>query len=193
MDRALLERMVGAVVLVLIFVLIVPALLDGQQDDGTSQTGSRTTDSGRRTEVIVLNSAEQIPVPDIRQLPESQEAPQASAVMQPKAVAVSNPTKAASKPSKPSKIESGTGKQAPKEGYAIQLGSFASRDNAIKYAGKIREGRFPVFVIQGTAGSASVYRVYVGPEKTRSEANKLAETLAADGHNGMVVDLGGGE
>jgi DedD protein len=189
MDRALLERMVGAVVLVLIFVLIVPALLDGQQDDGTSQTGSRTTDSGRRTEVIVLNSAEQIPVPVIRQPSEPQEARQPSAVVQAKPV-VSNSTKAASKPTK---IESGARKEAPKEGYAVQLGSFASRDNAIKYAGKIREGRFPVFVIQGTAGSASVYRVYVGPEETRSEANKLADTLAADGHDGMVVNLGGGE
>ena len=60
MDRALLERMVGAVVLVLAFVVFAPALLDGTPEDidGAGELVPATVvDSkpGRSTKVIVLN------------------------------------------------------------------------------------------------------------------------------------------
>jgi cell division septation protein DedD len=41
MDRALIERMVGAVVLVVLIVVVAPALLDGRDSSGQLQpTGS---------------------------------------------------------------------------------------------------------------------------------------------------------
>jgi len=55
MDRALIERMVGAVVLVLLLVVVAPALLDGRRDsDGDGRDSD--PDESIRTEVIVLNS-----------------------------------------------------------------------------------------------------------------------------------------
>ncbi len=54
MDRALVERMIGAVVLVLLLVVVAPALLDGSPEDGPVPE-SEQQGGEERTAVIVLN------------------------------------------------------------------------------------------------------------------------------------------
>lgn len=173
MDRALLERMVGAVVLVLMFVVFVPALLDGRQDSDTVRSKNIETGVGTRTEVIVLNAAENTSPPDTQtdklRVPERQPKP---VVARPKPVVEAK-------------------RQLPQEGFVVQLGSFSSRDNALEFADATRNSGYSVFVIRAAVANATVYRVYVGPRATREEADKLAAKLAADGQSVMVVKLGG--
>jgi DedD protein len=82
-------------------------------------------------------------------------------------------------------------KKPPREGFAVQLGSFANPDNAARFAAGVREADYPVFVIKAASSSGAVYRVCAGPRPTRDEADKLAARLKADGQNVMVFDLSG--
>jgi DedD protein len=188
MDRALLERMVGAVVLVLLFVVFVPALLDGRQGDQDGDEGQSdgpATRGATRTEVIVLNAAETA-------------APSVAETIKPQVKAPPKPTpkaapvvKAPKKQQAAQKQQVAQKKQAPREGFAVQLGSFANPDNAARFAARVREADYPVFVIKAAAPSGAVYRVCAGPRPTRDEADKLAARLKADGQNVMVFDLSG--
>ena len=53
MDRALIERMLGAAVLVFLLVVIAPALLDGEIKDSANKPGEGKPGS-TRTQVIIL-------------------------------------------------------------------------------------------------------------------------------------------
>jgi DedD protein len=204
MDRALLERMVGAVVLVLLFVVFVPALLDGRQGDQDGDEGrsdGSATRGATRTEVIVLNAAETA-APSVAETikpqvkaPPKVPTPKAAPVVKappkaptPKAAPV---VKAPKKQQAAQKQQVAQKKQAPREGFAVQLGSFANPDNAARFAARVREADYPVFVIKAAASSGAVYRVCAGPRPTRDEADKLAAKLKADGQNVMVFDLSG--
>jgi DedD protein len=175
MDRSLLERMVGAVVLVLLLVLLAPALLDGEQSESGTADDERT--AGRtRTEVIVLNESSRATTsaePVTR-------APQ-KAVRTP----VERPVAAPQKSSPPERIAA---VETTSE-FAVQLGSFSQRANAQQYAAKLEQGGYGVIVAQGATASGSVYRVYAGPAKTRPEAEKLAAKLSGAGYSPFVVEL----
>ena len=173
MDRALLERMVGAVVLVLLLVLLAPALLDGRAgiEQADLYASSLETGTERRTEVIVLNAPVTAPRPAVEQK-----------VV--KAAVASKP--AAGKPAP--RAKSGA---APPEGYYVQVNAFADRQNADRYATEIGGEGFDVTVIRGTASSGTIYRVYSGPVENRDSASDLAGQLADKGYQGIVVQLPG--
>jgi DedD protein len=216
MDRALLERMVGAVVLVLLFVVFVPALLDGRQGDQDGDEGQSdgpATRGATRTEVIVLNAAEtaapsvaetikpQVKAPPkptpkaapVVKAPPKAPTPKAAPVVKAAEAKQQAPKKqpAPKKQQAAQKQEVAQKKQAPREGFAVQLGSFANPDNAARFAARVREADYPVFVIKAAASSGAVYRVCAGPRPTRDEADKLAARLKADGQTVMVFDLSG--
>ena len=192
MDRALLERMVGAVVLVLLLVVFAPMLLDGSDSDAPDQPGKPdASGSSKRTEVIVLNNsalkaakpaAQQKPA---RPVPKITAKPAGETAVKPKRPSPKPVTAKAT--ATPEKISS----QPPAEGFAVQLASFSSRDNATAFASKTGGRGYRVFVIKGAGPSGAVYRVYVGPEKTRPAAETLAAKLAKEGESVLVVDLTG--
>ena len=171
MDRALLERMVGAAVLVLLFVVFAPMLLDGREE--SSAEIAADSSPSVRSKVIVLNKQPEttgspVQVQPIKQQPRP--IPKAQA-----------PVRDLAKPAA----------EAPRQGFAVQLGSFSSRENAVGLAGSLQAAGFAVFVVRGSASAGSVYRVYAGPKNTRKEAEALAKRLAAEGQSFMVVDMAG--
>ena len=168
MDRTLLERMVGAVVLVLLFVLFAPALLDGSADGDAGLSEVPAEQNGKRTEVIILNAP-------VNAQPREQK-PSEPVVRQAARTAEKAPRTAAA--------------SAPPSGFAVQLGSFTERDNAGRYAERVKAEGFDTFVIRAAASSGAVYRVYSGPLESRDAATRLAARLQAAGHNVMVTELG---
>jgi cell division septation protein DedD len=171
MDRVLLERMVGAAVLVLLFVVFAPMLLDGREE--FSSENAADSSSSVRTKVIVLNKQPEATGKPVQVRPAKQQprpAPEAQA-----------PSGSRAKPAA----------EAPGQGFAVQVGSFSSRENAVSFAGSLRAAGFAVFVVRGSATAGSVYRVYAGPKETRKEAEALAKRLAAEGQSVMIVDLAG--
>ncbi len=72
-------------------------------------------------------------------------------------------------------------------GWMIQLGSFASRENAERLARELRGKGFPTSVNESAGNGRRRYRVRVGPEGDRPAALAVAAKLRAAGHSGSLV------
>jgi cell division septation protein DedD len=72
-------------------------------------------------------------------------------------------------------------------GWAVQLGVFASRDNAERLALEVRVKGFKASVSRVTSGSRKLYRVRVGPTADRAAAQELQGRLKAAGRPGGTV------
>ena len=71
-------------------------------------------------------------------------------------------------------------------GWAIQVGSFASRENAERLARELKGKGFAATVSQYTKGKR-LWRVRVGPEPDRAAAVALGARLRSAGHAGSAV------
>lgn len=58
-------------------------------------------------------------------------------------------------------------------GWVVQVGSFSSKSNAEKLRNKLRKMGMASFVITGVSNNKKVYRVRVGPEIDRAEAENI--------------------
>ena len=191
MDRALQERVIGAVVLVVAAILVVPVFLDGPANDEEIVSESVTlpgqNEQERKTQTIVLERDRTEPVPTgaAAVLPEPQkketEADSPPPKPEPQAqVAVASAPAAATSDTAP-REESSTGM------WAVQLGSFSNQENAERLASDLRKQGFAAFLSQHGAGSDQLHRVRIGPQKDRATAESVAAELGNAGHKGQVV------
>ncbi|PWG61177.1 hypothetical protein DEM34_17825 [Spiribacter halobius] len=67
---------------------------------------------------------------------------------------------------------------AAEGGFAVQVGGFGSRDNAIRLRDRLREDGFETWVDEAEVDGRTVHRVRVGPVPARDEAEALAQRLA---------------
>ncbi len=74
----------------------------------------------------------------------------------------------------------------PTSGWAVQVGSFASRENAERLAHELKGKGFAATVSQGS-GPKRLWRVRVGPEADRAAAVALGAKLHSAGQSGAVV------
>ena len=188
MDKALKERIIGAAVLVVFAILVVPVFLDGPNGDAEIITESVTlpgqNDQERKQQTIVLDRDRTEPVPAAAapvQTPVKQETP---APEKEKPAVKVQPEQAA--PGKtPDKAvvatESATGM------WAVQLGSFSSQENAERLAADLRKQGYAAFLSQLQTDSGSLHRVRIGPQKDRDSAESVATKLGTAGHKGQVV------
>lgn len=212
MDRALKERIIGATVLVLFVVLVVPVFLDGPDNDAAviSQNVPLPGQSGNENQTIVLHrdrdrpepvakadtTVEEEPSPErpaapvaapTRSEPESNPEPEANP--EPK---VQQETTQETEPPPPDEVAE-TKTQTPDEltsttgMWAVQLGSFGNQENAKKLSADLRKQNFTAFLSKLSTGDAELYRVRIGPQKDRESAEKVAEQLARAGYKGQVV------
>ena len=200
MERALKERIIGAVVLVIFAVLVVPIFLDGPPTDGETIT-ERVLLPGQedqKTQTVVLDRDRKEPVPaaspPAQAKPEPvvrepvREEPQPAAVQQPEPEPEPEPDKAPE-----TRAEPPPAKPAPKPAasttgmWAVQLGSFSNKDNAEKLAADLRKQGYAAFLSQLSTDSGQLHRVRIGPQKDRASAEAMASRLAKVGHSGQVV------
>lgn len=195
MERALKERIIGAVVLVIFAVLVVPIFLDGPPADGEIVT-ERVLLPGQedqKTQTVVLDRDRTDPVPaasaPVQAKPEPvvpepvREEPKPAVVQQPPEQEQAPETqeeKPAAKPA-PTPAASTTGM------WAVQLGSFSNKDNAEKLAADLRKQGYAAFLSQLSTDKGQLHRVRIGPQKDRASAEAMASRLAKVGHNGQVV------
>jgi len=195
MERALKERIIGAVVLVIFAVLVVPIFLDGPPADGEIVT-ERVLLPGQedqKTQTVVLDRDRTDPVPaastPVQAKPEPvvpepvREEPKPAVVQQQPEQEKAPETqeeKPAAKPA-PTPAASTTGM------WAVQLGSFSNKDNAEKLAADLRKQGYAAFLSQLSTDKGQLHRVRIGPQKDRASAEAMASRLAKVGHNGQVV------
>jgi DedD protein len=204
MDRQLLERMVGAAVLILALVVIAPAILDGPGNGDEAVPVAPPPDQVVRTVTIRPDQrAEQPPV--AMQSPPASPAPKPLAT--PKPVAPKVAAAPAAKPApkaepepepKPKPAPKPVVKPAPKpapkpaatpklSGWAVQLGSFANQANAKRLAGEVAAKGYSTYLLPLKRDGQTLYRVRVGPEPTRKAADELAAKLKQAGYKGQVA------
>jgi len=95
---------------------------------------------------------------------------------------------AATKPSSSPAASSASSQAAPARGdWAVQLGSFGTEDNAKKLADKAKVYGYKPEVAGFRASGRAMYRVRLGPYKSRAEADATASALSAHGFAPQVV------
>jgi len=208
MDRQLLERMIGAGVLMFALIIIAPAILDGQRDadpiaypageGGTEAVAPSESAAQLRTHTIVLDQERDTPpvarersatsVATSGETPEPAASPPAQVAAEPAVAAVAPKPKP--KP-KPKPVASSTAdpkaEQIPGSGWAVQLGSFAEQANAQRLADEVGQHGFDTFLMPLRQSGRTLYRVRVGPSETRDQAQALAGKLAKVGYSGQVT------
>jgi DedD protein len=192
MERALKERIIGAAILVVVVVLVVPVFLDGPPEGGeiVSEQVPLPGQSDQETKTVVLDRDRSNPVPSNgsnkpaevtpqpivrREEPkpapvESQPAPQPVVKETPKAEVEA-----------PAPESSATGM------WAVQLGSFGNQENAERLAADLRKQGHAAFLSQVSTANGQLHRVRVGPQADRASADAVAETLKRAGHDVKVL------
>ena len=191
MDRALKERIIGAIILVMFVVLVVPIFLDGPTNSGEiiSEQVPLPGQAGEENRTIVLARDRTQPVPAATSNNPPPEA-------QPQTPTVATQRSASPPPQRdpePAQVEPApaTAPVTPAASttgmWAVQMGSFGDQENAEKLAAGLRKQGFAAFLSQLSTSSGKLHRVRIGPQKDRESAEAMAERLQKAGHKGQVV------
>jgi len=149
MEAPLQQRIVGAIVLVTLGVIFIPALLDG---------------SGYKSRQVK----------DI----EVREKPEFPPLTQKRVKSIPTPLQDNRK--EQVKLQQADPKQVhkkPIKSFALQVGTFASNDNAEKMRDQMRKAGYAAFVHKSTVKGKTTYKVRIGPELERSVLDKIKAKL----------------
>lgn len=221
MERSVKERVVGATILVVLLVLIVPELLSGPKSpapakapappasestepmrnvtvdlttrrataadvDTSSATGSAA--SATDTESASADSASSEPGSPPGPTPgPSSSAPTITTLKAQQPSEAPPVENEASSPRSNMPAKAVTTHEASHGGWAVQLGSFASRVNADNLVRQLKSHEAPAYVLSSGKGTDQRYKVRVGPVADRAAAERLRLKLAKDGHAGSLV------
>jgi DedD protein len=203
MQRATQERLVGAVILVLAVVAIVPAVLTGPKAPPDAEP-RETAMKSLEIELVPATPREDVMVPEPvasapRTGPEAGTGalPPAPTGLPPaEAPASQSAAGAAPRPAPSSAAPGAAPRPAPQAAapapdpnaaWAVQLGAFSSRAAADKLVADLRRRGYPAFIIEYRAEDRVLHRVRVGPEQDRGRADALAARLTKDGFKGNVA------
>ncbi len=186
MHQRLKERLVGAAVLVVIAVIFIPMLLTGPIDSGSI---TKTNIPERPTEKF---NSKLIPLTDsLKPATKVEKSDAASAANI--EINGAGETSVGSKSNTFDKTETNSDdlvadkklgqektvkdKQVGLTAWVVQLGSFSSKVNADKLNLNLRKSGFPAFVEPITQKGKTSYRVRVGPEILRADADTLLKKI----------------
>jgi DedD protein len=174
MDRRVKERLIGASILVVLIVLVVPELLSGPTPDPvTPRLPVSAPEPVRNVTVDLATSKAPVPVVET-----------AAASPSPSAVPSAPPDTAAPPPT----LTTAAAKPAIEgRAWAVQLGSFASSANADKLLHQLKAQGFSGYVLPGGSGASLRYRVRIGPMADRGSAAQAVAQLKSLGHVGSLV------
>ena len=210
MRQRLKERLVGAALLALIGVVFIPMLLSGPVDparisanipkrpdyeplprlqplplealapgpDAEPEDTENTDDSGKRPGMATLKAPSMADIAAEKGLAALQDKPE-------------KPEKAA-KPEQATKTTRAAppaDRQVGLSAWVVQLGAFDSQEKADQLKRRLKQAGFRAFMEPVTGNTQTAYRVRVGPELLRSEADKLQRDIkTAMKLDGIVLD-----
>ncbi len=131
MDRALKERIVGATILVLVMVLVVPVFLDGPPGNGEiiSQRVPLPGQADQKMQTVVLNRDRSDPVPANSGTATIVPPPMPQPTVRKQAETVSRPT-ASPQPTAQQPVAKQPEAASTTGMWVVQLGSFGKQENA---------------------------------------------------------------
>jgi DedD protein len=178
MELKLKERLVGAAVLVAVAVIFIPVIFTESPEteviSGSNIPEKPETNFNSRI-VPVIESNDKAPLEPIIRKDDDLIIEQE--VVAEKVIS-DRETKAEKETSeKKSTTESDVKSTVGVSAWIVQLGSFTDEGNAQSLNKKLREAGYPAFVEPLKKNGKFSYRVRVGPEIKRSEADKLLKKL----------------
>lgn len=207
MDRRVKERLVGASILAALIVLVVPELLSGPVPAPANSRLPVSVPEPVRNVTVDLATSKAPESPPALDAPAASSAVASSTAASSAAVtdasvsvppvsvppvsvspASSPPVEIA--PSRPTSLTTTAKAATAGHTWAVQLGSFVSRDNADKLARQLKAQGFGVYVLPGGSGSALRYRVRIGPMPDRSAATQTVAKLKSLGQVASLVPPG---
>jgi DedD protein len=189
MNVRIRERLIGALVLVALIVLFVPALLKGP---GIASQQPPAADT-KSVEIILdgaagpAESERLVPEPQIAQARPEVPVPAEPKSAEPTTTPADTATAKPESPGMPPAIEQARPAAAQQPAWAVQLGAFSSRSKADKLVARLRARGYSAFVLEYRAGGQLLHRVRVGPEQDRARAVAIAERLRNDGFQPVVA------
>jgi len=212
MEEPLKARLIGASILVLLAVALVPELLSGPKN---SAAGGKAVGGAKNTRTVtidlggaVADGARLEPRPDAASVPATApslptvestapapapmtEAPVDSKPDQPAArVEAAVPPERAPE-AKPTAIEPVVQAVAPAKGtFSVQVGAFGSEATARKLVADLEADGMPAYIAPLSKSGKTLHRVRAGPVPDRAAADKLAARLKARGLPVSVVSGG---
>lgn len=206
MDNLVKQRVIGAIVLVALAVIFVPMLFESPEDElgpvGSNLPAEPDSVVRDRIEPLTLPEppAEPEPAPQVvLEEPADPSAANADAaidaangaaepVAQPEGIAdtaaaqsappAAEPAAAAEPAPAPAAATApAEPAAAPQSGWIVQLASLSNKDNAMALRERLRGLGYTAFVEEAKTAKGVLYRVRVGPELERANAEKLRNRL----------------
>jgi DedD protein len=191
MHQRLKERLVGAAVLVIIAVVFIPMLLTGPIDsDSITETNipERPTEKFN-SKLIPLNDSLNPIIDDEESISETTNKNEINDEVESEASKESTSAPEVEVNAKDEKLvvekdaadqqKIISDKQVGLTAWVVQLGSFSAKVNADKLNLSLRKAGFPAFVEPLTKEGKTSYRVRVGPEILRADADALLKKIKA--------------
>ena len=195
MERALKERIIGAIVLVVFVVLVVPIFLDGPPAEGEiiSERVLLPGQEGQSSKTVILERERSDPIPAAtsaqREVTTAAETVAEPAIERatPEVVAEQAPARVEQEAA-PEPATAAAQNAASTTGmWVVQLGSFSNKDNAERLATDLRKQGYAAFLSKTQTGAGTLHRVRIGPQKDRDSAESMAVRLLKVGHKGQVL------
>lgn len=184
MDEKVKHRMIGAAVFFALAVIFVPMLFEESLKPADQPTLQEVKIPQQpkpfESQIVSLGKPKtaapvELPV-TTTSIPSPVELPATEAITE--VVIPPEPLQPAPKTIPPETTASKTPTNIPSNAWMIQVGSFGSEANAHGLANELQKSGFKAFVelIQGNNG-ASLYRVAVGPQAGRGNAESIRDSL----------------
>lgn len=189
MESGLRQRLIGAAVLVILAVIFIPMLLDTSVDEKQVMSGANippqpadmpapppAEDFSSRI-VPLEQPPEEAPATETAETPEPELSTGPPVVDGPPpsdSAATTEETRA------PAVENEGKADSVGVIAWVVQLGSFSSAENAEALNQKLRNAGFKAFVEPLRQNNGVVYRVRIGPELKRSDAEAINARLQQD-------------
>ncbi|WP_312936719.1 SPOR domain-containing protein [Stutzerimonas nitrititolerans] len=178
MDRGLIQRMVGALVLIALAVIFVPMLFNREDDARRVEVDAPAMPQTPAMPDVEVQPVE-VPEPAAEPFPEEfeiiEEGPETEAqvpaepITAPPAVAEPTPTPPAERPVPEQRLDAAN---LPVS-WSVQLASLSNRESAEALTAKLRSQGYNAYV----RTFEGMNRVFVGPLVERAEANRLRDVL----------------
>ena len=169
-ESRLKQRLVGAVVLVALAVIFIPMLLSGGRIMEMPVFGSNVPERSaeianiKHIDIEEMQKTESHPV-NPKRIPIAEGLPEPEIVKEKKTKSVVEKIAGVSESVKKPVVKGTV--------WAVQVGSFNNKSNALGLKDKLRKKKIHAFVERVMKNNKAVYRVRVGPEITRKKAEAL--------------------
>ncbi len=199
MHQRLKERLVGAAVLVVLAVIFIPIILTGPIDSGSIKNTNipeRPVEKFNSnliplTDTVVVDQPDKINDEEVKNKASRNTRVEEDSISQQEHTVTKTKPPVTVRDSATTSVPTNTvkDKSVGLTAWVVQLGSFSSKENADKLNTTLRKSGFPAFVEPIQQNNETVYRVRVGPELLRADADALLKKIKEKNKlNGIVLN-----